>query len=1048
MTSQFKISYHSAPDADIARIVIHSDVVKNTSPPKMIVLQDISGSMGSNVRRIVAYELPLLFETLGYSPDDEFILITFESISEVHKMKVSQFRESNLSARGGTNMAPAIDLLKQELDQLAGQSVRILLLTDGDVFDQVSVMQKTQELKKLLGDSCEINAQAVRTFTSAAQPDTRACTGIMQLNNANSSTLVDFNMQIPQGNLANVIAPLFLDDGLSSGSVRLESSTPVLMTQPWKPATTILNLVPGENLFWIKSVENVEFRIDGQLVNLERSSEVLNAELIQTLLSKKITQSMNLLAVLKVVGTMESLDEAKSILDYWTRLDQSIIRQEFDMNAVLASNTSLAARIAAFGELRRRSERSFVTRMSELANIDRVNLVNSAQSANFLRSVNNPTSLSRGMARRMIGSGLDFTSNLQREFVQLGKHISELADLDDSKHMASFYSQETTLGALREIAKLSEDDIALFVDEDFLKMANIIGVACSGPIGDFPDPMCYRIDEIYTGCPVSLSDVLTVKSMGKDNDLKVPGQQGSVITNVIPVFEDECIHLYYRRYAPKLLEYLASVGMRRIIGEISMTYGYTLAAGLVKLTQLLSKSSGRTESNILAFVNITRDFRTAAGKYFDHIIPKLGYCADGKTSYWLAKNGATNMIVPFIDLIKSGNDTHKFPDILRAIYTFETWQVVRKSYRKDPDAVARADALTSKLIGFDIEAIKAPLLPLFEPENLEPSFCTDYHMNETEFQYHSNRCWFIDFLIMLPELIRASSKSSLNESIVAVRELPDMDDTFLASCLGIDYDLKTFKFYNIVQALIVKTSEDRFDENSVKPVLVDLVNDSVGQQMCREIVHRYVKARFDMDVSQKTRLETQILNEELVEQICEAADDDTRFQLLKVGIHRGNSHAQIVSFSSLGYVLLRKKILENAATIPNVNQLIKILLLAKDNNQAIWNGGNVLLQTASQLEELHQAWQGSQEDWKILSDYYLKNRRQEYRLSKEFNRHGHGNSKPSFFGMGYTSMEEMIDSANLAAWEDYKTKHVRCCGMQYLSGVWDARIRTRLDHSL
>src|SRR5206468_1988302 len=137
-------------------------------------------------------------------------------------------------------------------------------------------------------------------------------------------------------------------------------------------------------------------------------------------------------------------------------------------------------------------------------------------------------------------------------------------------------SQETILGGIKAICKLVEDKVIDSMEvNDLLKIINLVGVACDGPIGDYPDPMTWRVNEIFPGCYVSLSDVLMAHTISHGKALQVYGTQ-KAITNVIPIYDDNRIHVFLRKYSPSLLEYMASVGMRRMIAEIPRTYSYTI----------------------------------------------------------------------------------------------------------------------------------------------------------------------------------------------------------------------------------------------------------------------------------------------------------------------------------------------------------------------------------------------------------------------------------------------------------------------------------------
>ena len=1038
------IVFHPAPGGNIAKYHLAQSAAKVAEMPRLIVVLDVSGSMGQTVQRIVQQELPIFVATMGYKPDDMITIIAFETGTKTYEIRVRELPVLPLGALGGTYMTAAVIALEHALlrsIQEQVQAVRLITLTDGEVMDQPLALARANAMRRRLEGTYTFNSQAVRTITSRhGQPDTQALTGMMQLSQM-PSQLIDVNMMDYQkGALANSMVPLFIEDGLESGSAMLEATEPVLMTSPWKPATTKIRIVPGENVFWIKSGadDGVVFTIAGERIPLSRDASALDDQLVQQLLRSKIDQSSVQISVLKVNGTPAAMAEIRQILDYWTQLDQNMVRDGFDMNAILASDTTLATRLRTMRTYRERAERSFVARMSEIANDDRVGQLNAAQSADYLRSVSSGSN-AKAMARRMVGNGVDTLSVMRREFLAVRNNIQELADIDSATHNQSFYSLATTMDGLTEIAQLGEDEIAQLTQDDCLRSFNMVGLAADGPVGEFPDPMCYQLNALYSGTYVSLSDVLTAASIG--GDLHVPGQQGKKITNVIPVFDDVRIHQFMRKHMPHTLQIVASVGMRRVAGEIGMTYGYTLAAGIVQLVHVISHIEGRTEGNCRAFHNLVRDFRTAVGGYFNHIAPQL-LDPVPDMSYWIGRNGLTNMIIPILELQAAGRQAVIAP-VLRALYTFEIWQATRRLYRRAEDPAAKADELLNELMSCDIEEIKVPMTPLFDA-NPVPVFHMDYEINMVKLMEHSKRCWFVNYVAMFPLLLEASRLGEA-ECIAQIRGLPDMTDELLEQQLDIDYPMADFSFHNLVQALTVRTSEDRFDVDArlTKPALVDLRDLEVAEKMCRGVVRRYVEQRYSRDLAAKSKLEVAELTQVFVHALLNSSAVAAKL-LIQEGITRGNCQVKMITQSSLAYQMLRPQLLDPQRNVYARCAIIRMLVLGKDGDEVVWNAGNGLGQTGPQMREFYEAWliDGSNDTWVVVSDAYKANRRHLYR--ELVNRHGHNNANPSYFGYGYQSLLEMVDNISLEAWEVYKREHATCCGMDVMRDVMTVRIQKRL----
>lgn len=110
--------------------------------------------------------------------------------------------------------------------------------------------------------------------------------------------------------------------------------------------------------------------------------------------------------------TPEADVEIQQILDYWTQLDKSLVPD--DVSHLLAKNRGLRDRLLYFKTQAERAGRSASKKMAQIANDERVAKLNAAQSADYLRTFE-VNAGSKGLARRALASGIDFTAVAHKE---------------------------------------------------------------------------------------------------------------------------------------------------------------------------------------------------------------------------------------------------------------------------------------------------------------------------------------------------------------------------------------------------------------------------------------------------------------------------------------------------------------------------------------------------------------------------------------------------------------------------------------------------------
>ena len=1033
-----------------------------------VVILDRSGSMGDQVSRMLLRILPDWMAALGYAPEESIHLVMFDTQVILEEWTASQMQRSTIGCGGGTTMSVAVtsvlSLLEHFFDKAErmGQpplrSLRLLTISDGELQDQEATLQASTLLKEALmrpTTQLRVNSQAVRLFTSTCQPDTQGLSSVMRLSST-TSTLTDVQARQSDSTIVSQLVRLFQEDGLRN-ALTLHSAEPLLKSSPWATPSTTLTLVPGENTFWLSEMPTHLTLGDTNIPVQVELGDALSSSTQGPMLGKTVAFFMHRLKVLKIINTPEARTEMDCILQYWTELDKSLMASDSTMTSLITSSRGLSGRLQFFKALVERSSRSLSARMREVANDDRVAQLNSAQQADYLRDVTVGRN-TRALARRALTSDstLDFDSVARSEVRAMREHLSELQDLDDSDHQVSFYSLETTLAGVKAVCGLADEGILDEVSvHDIMRLLNIVGVPVDALIGDYPDPMTYRTNAVFHGAYVSLADVLTAyltSANGEDGvggSLYAPGWgQDRPIINVIPVYDDERIHLFLRKYAPRLLEFIASVGMRRVIAEVPHTYLYTLCAGVWQLVKDLNEQSPPSELLSHLFVKLTRTFQSAAGPYFNHILPYLESPTHRdelpRRSFYLGKNGVTNLIIPLLNSMtrREGQFDHlDLPAILRALYSFEVWQVVRKRYRHQQDAAEVLRGFLHTLLGINLEGEhRTPVTALFEKDDRTPALYDQHTVDEVALTDLLRQGWFINYLTLLPAYLQASLAPTLSEATSQIRAVAKMSDTTIQHALGIDYDLRTFQLYSVVQALLYSTSQSRVNEDECQSKFIDVVDQQVAEQMVREYVRLEFERQFNKDLVAKHRTERQELCDELVQQIVASESVEDIKRLFRQGLSRGDCAVVFSNTSSQGFAQLYDALLLQTLRVPLRLVKLSFLLLGIDlNNPAdtapVFNNGNVLMM--AHLPTFRGVFQQEQEDglavWSSVEANFRSRRSHVYGREKP-NQHGHSNAKPSYWALGYPTLEEFVQGVSQSEWDEYREVHHDCCGVAVFTG--------------
>merc|ERR1719421_1616605 len=102
--------------------------------------------------------------------------------------------------------------------------------------------------------------------------------------------------------------------------------------------------------------------------------------------------------------------------------------------------------------------------------------------------------------------------------------------------------------------------------------------------------------------------------------LKTPGTNIQ-IANAVPFFDDVQIQRFLMRHAPSSLEYICSIGMRRVLAEVPCTFPYTLVAGVWRLIQQLD--TDKSELNVKLLSRMVPSYHESCEGRFEYLMSTL-----------------------------------------------------------------------------------------------------------------------------------------------------------------------------------------------------------------------------------------------------------------------------------------------------------------------------------------------------------------------------------------------------------------------------------------
>ena len=1011
----------------IAETNIEESNIGNNSNYELIFIIDRSGSMDQSYPILINKLIPHLLDILKFPENKVTHFIAFEDFVEYRKFTKKDFMNCTESARGAiekmTDVFPVLEKIFVPENQKT--PFRILTLSDGELVvekERKNVPILASELYEKVKGKFRINSQAIRYFTSSAQPDTMALASILQLNTISKvATLIDINYRDSYTESAEKILELFKNDGFNL-DLKLKSNKECIKPAPWVDSKNEVELNIGKNIFWIENFdEKTEFtlRIEGKEIKMNiKYGEELTISNYSQILSTKISEFINKLKILKLIDGLNAKKEMELIIKNFKIFEESL-KSDTEEEIVLKDG-KLASRLIFLRKLINKKKGLISTQLDMIKNTNKLSQLNSQQKADYLRNVDN-TKLGKALARRALMDGEDLNEVVFKEVKEISNHIDELKDIDYTNHPSSFYSTSTTIESLKELCEVFKNSIFKELEiTEILKFFNIVGIGCNGKIGDYPDPSIYLINKIYPGCYISIADIATAEEYSKGNEhLKDPGSK-EIINNCIPIFSDEKIFRFLQKYSPKMLELSAGLGMRRVLAEIPLTFESTILAGLWKCIVVLKNV--KSEININIFKDICNTMKFVCGKKYDNVIEVVKEQLkdqSNKNALYINNYSLFQMLPVIYNCASNMNlDENELKNIYRAVARFEIYKIIRTKIRKSENRSEYIKESLYKILGINLEKYATKLPKLFE--KLDPKFYDNYFIDKKLVNEYRKTIGWTETIPYSYELFSKLLESNYIESI------KNLKYEFSKEFFGINYDYDKFIYFNIVQSLIFKDKNERDDEDKKIMKIIDSNREEEVDNFLKEQTKKLYEEDYKARYSNQIKEEEKIIIDELIDKIITSKDISEFKNLMKNGITKGYLNYKFANESSDGYLDLKNKFLDEKLDIPLRFEKLLMILIGKDENeQIIWNNGNGIRKGIKDYKEF--LLKHNESIWEKF-----KKTKKLYVYRDYPNRHGHSNSKVSYWAMGFNTLEEFIQSSSKEEVEEYKRIHFNCCGIRYL----------------
>jgi hypothetical protein len=305
--------------------------------PEFILILDTSGSMKKYIPNPVSTVIIKALDKLEYKQEDKIHLITFDNKNEetLKEIPVKDLQKARVDGYPDTYMAGVCEKIKSILEKnKENKNFRILILSDGKIYDQKKTKDEADKLKKYIDENNYIiSVGSIRYITDPSkQPDTRAISSFLRLDTYYSKSRLLTEVSCDDSNIEKVsekIYELFKDDYFSS-DFQIESASIKFSFFPWQKGINNLKLIEGRNIIFAdKNPSHIEASIieNGEIICSKKNfkdDEVLDFDNYNKIIGPKVDVILRKIKINKISESTEALEENKIILRYFKKFEENL----------------------------------------------------------------------------------------------------------------------------------------------------------------------------------------------------------------------------------------------------------------------------------------------------------------------------------------------------------------------------------------------------------------------------------------------------------------------------------------------------------------------------------------------------------------------------------------------------------------------------------------------------------------------------------------------------------------------------------------------------
>ena len=106
-----------------------------------------------------------------------------------------------------------------------------------------------------------------------------------------------------------------------------------------------------------------------------------------------------------------------------------------------------------------------------------------------------------------------------------------------------------------------------------------------------------------------------------------------------------------------------------------------------------------------------------------------------------------------------------------------------------------------------------------------------------------NKLRFCDLICIVPQFLKCAFEENPIENFKKI-PINNIDENIFKENLGINYDVKQFKLFCIVQGLIYKERKERYDSEKKEMIIEDLEDENIGNKMIKDYIISQFKSIF------------------------------------------------------------------------------------------------------------------------------------------------------------------------------------------------------------